>query len=97
MGIVNRFASEDDEERYCRGERHARIKSIRTVILISMGIVLLLYLFSPQFSSERTSLIYNFSKVMSLASLALFYYITGTRRFIEKPWTDLPALGQLYT
>lgn len=93
MGIVNRFASINDEERYYQGERHARVKSVRAVLLISMGIVLVLYLFSPQFSSERVSITYNFSKFASLISLALFYYTTGTRHYIEKRWTDLPALA----
>lgn len=92
MRIVNRFASIKEEERYYQGERSARVKSVRAVLLITMGLLLALYLFSPQFPSERAALTYNFSKLASLLSLALFYYTTGTRHYTEKRWTDLPAL-----
>lgn len=93
MSIINRFSSSNEEDRYYQGERRARIKSVRAVLLITMVIVLILYLFSPKFSSESVSLTYKFSKFAILIYLALFYYTTGTRYYIEKRWTDLPALA----
>ncbi|MEO1044080.1 MAG: adenylate/guanylate cyclase domain-containing protein [Pseudomonadota bacterium] len=95
MNIINRFADSATERDYMVHERDARIPATRALILIGIVTFISYLTLNPMYFPREGVIEYTIAAGCFMAVLALYFWFTFQRFYLERGWVDVVLFSGL--